>query len=83
MKFNNKLLAEEEGFEPPEPYSSMVFKTIRLNHSRTHPVFVYIKNNYFSLYFYILKSGTGWIRTTIPGFSVRCDLTICATVPFI
>src|SRR5450830_1167168 len=30
-------LAEEEGFEPPEPFGSTVFKTAALNHSATPP----------------------------------------------
>ncbi len=30
-------MAEEEGFEPPEPCGSTVFKTAALNHSATPP----------------------------------------------
>ena len=30
-------VAEEEGFEPPVPYSTAVFKTAALNHSATPP----------------------------------------------
>ena len=30
-------MAEEEGFEPPEPFSSTVFKTAALNRSATPP----------------------------------------------
>ncbi len=29
------LLAEEEGFEPPVPYGTMVFKTTAFDHSAT------------------------------------------------
>ena len=31
-------LADEEGFEPPEPLGSTVFKTAAIDHSATHPV---------------------------------------------
>ena len=30
-------LTEEEGFEPPVPYGTTVFKTVALNHSATPP----------------------------------------------
>lgn len=30
-------MAEGEGFEPPEPYGSMVFKTTAFGHSATLP----------------------------------------------
>ncbi len=33
-----KFLADEEGFEPPEPLGSTVFKTAAIDHSATHPV---------------------------------------------
>lgn len=32
------VLAEREGFEPPEPFSSTVFKTAVIDHSTTSPV---------------------------------------------
>ena len=32
-----KRLAEEEGFEPPEPFGSTVFKTAAIDHSATPP----------------------------------------------
>ena len=32
------LFAEREGFEPPEPFSSTVFKTAVIDHSTTSPV---------------------------------------------
>ena len=32
-----RFLTEQEGFEPPVPYGTMVFKTIALNHSATAP----------------------------------------------
>ena len=32
-----KLFAEREGFEPPEPFSSTVFKTAVIDHSTTSP----------------------------------------------
>ena len=31
------FLAEREGFEPPEPFSSTVFKTAVIDHSTTSP----------------------------------------------
>lgn len=30
-------MAEGEGFEPPDPFGSVVFKTTALNHSATPP----------------------------------------------
>ena len=30
--------AEREGFEPPEPFSSTVFKTAVIDHSTTSPI---------------------------------------------
>lgn len=30
-------MADEVGFEPTEPFGSLVFKTSALNHSATHP----------------------------------------------
>ena len=36
------FMAEREGFEPPDPFESMVFKTTAFDHSATSPVlFVY------------------------------------------
>ena len=32
-----KKLAEREGFEPPEPFGSMVFKTTAFDHSAISP----------------------------------------------
>jgi hypothetical protein len=37
-KFGRLLPAEREGFEPPEPRSSTVFKTAAIDHSATSPV---------------------------------------------
>ncbi len=33
----NERLAEEEGFEPPDPCGSTVFKTAAIDHSATPP----------------------------------------------
>ena len=33
-----KKMAEREGFEPPEPFGSMVFKTTAIDHSAISPV---------------------------------------------
>ena len=38
---NNHLPAEKEGFEPPEPFSSTVFKTAAIDHSAISP---FLKN---------------------------------------
>jgi hypothetical protein len=35
-------MAEREGFEPPDPCGSVVFKTTALNHSATSPVFGFL-----------------------------------------
>ena len=32
------FVAEREGFEPPEPFSSTVFKTAVIDHSTTSPI---------------------------------------------
>ena len=37
MNFNQFLSAEREGFEPPEPLSSTVFKTAAIDHSAISP----------------------------------------------
>ena len=34
----NQFVAEREGFEPPEPFSSTVFKTAVIDHSTTSPI---------------------------------------------
>ena len=31
------VMADEVGFEPTEPFGSLVFKTSAFNHSATHP----------------------------------------------
>ena len=36
-KANFKEMAEREGFEPPEPRGSTVFKTVAIDHSATSP----------------------------------------------
>ena len=38
------FIAEREGFEPPEPRSSTVFKTAVIDHSTTSPDFVTVRN---------------------------------------
>ena len=45
------LFAEREGFEPPEPRSSTVFKTAVIDHSTTSPSLVgtaNLENNFLS-----------------------------------
>jgi hypothetical protein len=38
-------MAEEEGFEPPVPFGTAVFKTAALNHSATPPEEVSLDDN--------------------------------------
>ena len=49
--FQRNLSAESEGFEPPEPCSSTVFKTASLDHSDNSPklreTFVFFKSQKF------------------------------------
>ena len=37
------FIAEREGFEPPEPLSSTVFKTAAIDHSAISPVDLFLK----------------------------------------
>ena len=39
------LFAEGEGFEPPEPLSSTVFKTAAIDHSAIPPYFLHCETN--------------------------------------
>ena len=41
------LFAEREGFEPPVPFSTSVFKTGAIDHSATSPKFLNIKRGRF------------------------------------
>ncbi len=43
-----KRMAEREGFEPPEPLGSTVFKTAAIDHSATHPSECAEMNKFFS-----------------------------------
>ena len=45
-------LAEKEGFEPPDPCRSTVFKTAAIDHSAISPgaklhIFLFVQQNYF------------------------------------
>ena len=40
----SRFLAEREGFEPPVPLGTSVFKTGAIDHSATSPRFVFNKN---------------------------------------
>ena len=58
-------MAEREGFEPPDPFESMVFKTTAFDHSATSPnMFVFV--NLFVLLIISLVSSGGSHRVT-PG----------------
>jgi hypothetical protein len=54
------VLAEKEGFEPPEAFTSTVFKTAAIDHSAISPPQKYKKNNTvrlkkpFFLYFFLI-----------------------------
>ena len=41
--FDLQDFAEREGFEPPEPLSSTVFKTAAIDHSAISPVDLFLK----------------------------------------
>jgi hypothetical protein len=43
--------AEREGFEPPEPFSSTVFKTAAIDHSAISPTFLKMRCKYTSFSF--------------------------------
>ena len=46
------LMAEREGFEPPDPCGSTVFKTAAIDHSATSPMpkYIWLKANMRILY---------------------------------
>ena len=58
-------LAEREGFEPPEPLSSTVFKTAAIDHSAIFP------GAKVAPYFHFTKFPTGIRRSVSPGGSMR------------
>lgn len=39
LKFLSEALAEREGFEPPVPLGTTVFKTVVIDHSTISPLF--------------------------------------------
>ena len=45
--FSFLFFAEREGFEPPVPFSTSVFKTGAIDHSATSPKFLNIKRGRF------------------------------------
>lgn len=47
------FLAEREGFEPPEPRSSTVFKTAVIDHSTTSPNLFPQLREYKGIYFFL------------------------------
>ena len=59
-------MAEREGFEPPDPFESMVFKTTAFDHSATSPN-LYVFFILFVLLIISLVSSGGSNRVT-PGF---------------
>ena len=58
------FIAEREGFEPPEPLSSTVFKTAAIDHSAISPVVLQIFEAYFSDFFSLLHNSCMEINLT-------------------
>ena len=57
---DNHCFAEREGFEPPEPFSSTVFKTAVIDHSTTSPRFVGLFLEQDCKYRYFIWICKGW-----------------------
>ena len=60
--FYFKISAEREGFEPPEPLSSTVFKTAAIDHSAISPSatkveFFWLSQKSFNLKIYFLQKN--------------------------
>ncbi len=59
-------VAEREGFEPPEPLGSTVFKTAAIDHSAISPgatkveLFLFLKNLIKKLFYKMLKKKGFW-----------------------
>ncbi len=51
--YSFRFSAESEGFEPPEPLSSTVFKTAAIDHSANSPLQKYKTFKYQQLFFKI------------------------------
>ena len=65
-----RFLAEREGFEPPEPRSSTVFKTAAIDHSAISPGTkvrtFFISANFFRTFFALfLKQKSPYIRNVL------------------
>ena len=57
------LMAEREGFEPPDPFESTVFKTAAFDHSATSPIRqIRIHESFECTIFYI--SDKKWMTYT-------------------
>ena len=67
-----KFVAEREGFEPPDPFGSTVFKTAAIDHSATSPYFRILYHFFFASAGFI---GVVFTRSTIfavtSGFAFR------------
>ena len=60
---SNQLFAEREGFEPPDPFESTVFKTAAFDHSATSPIRrIRIHESFKCAIFYI--SNKKWVTCT-------------------
>ena len=74
----NNSLAEREGFEPPEPRSSTVFKTAAIDHSAISPATKVLSFFFFAKYFSVTASDNGCKATNKKNasetkHSFRCD----------
>ena len=54
------FIAEREGFEPPEPFSSTVFKTAVIDHSTTSPI-PFGTANVNNIFYFTIKSFALWM----------------------
>ncbi len=65
-----KIVAEREGFEPPDPFESTVFKTAAFDHSATSP------------HNMRLDSGWGWVawKAKFSTLVVARIVPVCRTI---
>ena len=71
------LLAEREGFEPPEPRSSTVFKTAAIDHSAISPIFLLmdISSKAMQMYVFFL-----FLQTILPIFTYVFHNKLCINI---
>jgi hypothetical protein len=61
-KIESHFLAEREGFEPPEPLSSTVFKTAAIDHSAISPKYFWAA---FAIYLWSQVKTLSSLLTTV------------------